>query len=140
MPALLEHSWHSLRESRALHKVWTPDQQPPSTSPGSLLSMLPFRLHPRPAESESVLSQDLQVVLGHEKGGCFSLTSTIGGQFGFRCLHLAGSVSTPPFSIFQNLECSLTCYHCLLSSWKFTLFILHSDYIGVSRRLRDQNI
>lgn len=109
------------------HKVWTPDQQPSSTSPGSLLEMQSFRPHPRPAESESILSQDLQVVLGHEKVGCFSLTSTIGGQFGFRCLHLAGSVSTPLFSIFQNLGCYLLpviIVFCLLGSLPCLFFLV----------------
>lgn len=46
-----------------LLKVWPPDQQPPSTPPGSSLEKHPFRTHPRPAESESTLSQDHQVVL-----------------------------------------------------------------------------
>lgn len=130
-----------LYSKASLLKVWTPDQQPPSVSPGSLLEMQHFRPNPRPTESEATLSQDCQVVLVlvHIRVRCLSLTSAVGRRLGFNCLHLAGSGTTQSsaFHLSKFWVISLICSYCLLSFWNFTSFILYSDFIGVSRGLRD---
>lgn len=130
MPAVLGHFWHSLLESLAAQSV-APRPAAPIHTTRELVRKASFQDSPQTCRIRIY-------TLSGPPGG--SLTSTVGRRFGFSSLHLAGSVPTPLFSIFQNLGCYLLSVIIVLSFWKFTLFILHSDYNGVSRRFRDKNI